>query len=74
MTTLEQATEVLELPAMPAPSFAPVFLVLTYYVGPGRGTKNWKLHHNHFTSEDAAVIYANKLQRWHLHRRIVRVG
>jgi hypothetical protein len=63
-----------ELPGMPPPSFAPLFLVVSYYVGPGWTSRSWKIHHEQFKRQPEAEAWANKLPRWNIHRRIVRIG
>jgi len=73
MIPIEQAV-ISELPAMPPPSFQPIFLVVSYYVGPGCTSKTWKVHKHEFLAADAATLYANQLSDHHLHRRIVKIG
>lgn len=73
MTTIEEST-MTELPAMPPPQFRPLWLIVSYYVGPGRGSPAWKVHRRSYLSEDAALVAAEQLGRWHRHVRIVRVG
>lgn len=73
MTTIEETT-VTELPGLPPPQFRPLWLIFSYYVGPGRGSPAWKLQDVHFENEQEALLAAEKLPSYHLHRRIVRVG
>lgn len=73
MTT--ETAIVSELPAMPPPSFEPIFLAVTYYVGPGgRKSTRWKVHHREFKSEFEAEKFLRQLDRWNIHPRIVRIG
>lgn len=72
--TTTPATLIEELPAMPPPSFAPIFLVVSYYVGPGWTSRHWKIHPTPYTTQEGAELFAQRLSDYHLHRRIFRIG
>jgi hypothetical protein len=70
MTTI--TAETMELPSMPAPEFPNIFWVASYYVGPGF-TNRWKIHKEDFATEAEAIKFSEGLERWHLHKRIIKI-
>ncbi len=43
-----------------------LYLVVSFYVGPGLTTKSWKLHKTEFTSRECAEKYCTTLNEHHL--------
>ena len=68
-----QATliDVPEKDPVPTPT---IFLILSYYVGPGIGSPRWRLHRREYGSASEAEMAAAKLNAWDRYPKIVRIG
>ena len=68
----QEAMFVTELPPVPAPP-VDIYLVLAFYVGPGRPMKTWKIFPKQYTTESAARAFAESLTTNYRHRTIYRL-